>query len=160
SVDFPAPLAPTSPITVPGGTTRSTPEKIIRSACPADSPLAVSTALTWTNLGHRAGLPRRLGREPLSGGLAPGSVAGRRDDPGLVLGSGSVGLGHAVAGAQHQVPGAPAVVAVGLVPFEAALINPNGGGCLERVDDVRHVVAAVDPVQAEEERVQLRSQLS
>jgi hypothetical protein len=45
-VDFPAPLAPTSPITLPGETTRSAPEKMTRSACAADRPFAVSIAFT------------------------------------------------------------------------------------------------------------------
>src|SRR6185437_5338031 len=63
SVDFPAPLAPTSPITLPGDTTRSAPEKMTRSACPADSPLAVSTAFTRLNLGQLTVLPGRPGRD-------------------------------------------------------------------------------------------------
>jgi hypothetical protein len=32
------------------------------------------------------------------------------------------------------------------------------GACLERADDVLHVIAVVDPVHAEKERVQFRSQ--
>src|SRR5580693_2644803 len=119
SVDFPAPLAPTSPITLAGDTTRSAPEKMTRSACPADSPWAVSTAFTRANLGHP--------------GVPPGPVAGRREDPGLVLGSVGVGFGHPVVGGQGQLP-APPVVA-----------------CLERVDDVLRVVAAADPVHAEKQ---------
>lgn len=45
SVDFPAPLAPTRPTTSPGATTRSSPEKSVRSPCPAARFLATRVAL-------------------------------------------------------------------------------------------------------------------
>lgn len=79
-------------------------------------------------------------------------MTGRREDPGFVLGSGGVGFGHAVVGGQDQLLGAPTVVVLALAAFEAV------GTCLERAGDVLHVVTVADPVHAEEERVQFRSQ--
>ena len=99
-----------------------------------------------------------LGREPLSGEPPPGPVAGRREDPGLVLGSSSVGFGHAVVDGQGQLLGAPTVAALALGPFEAVGTPLIERPASERVNDVLHVVAVVDPVHAEEERVQFRSQ--
>ena len=63
-------------------------------------------------------------------------MAGRRDDPRLVHRSVGVGGGHAVVGGEDQV----------------------GGLGRESPQNVVHVVAVVDPVEAEEERVQLGAQ--
>src|SRR5689334_16606064 len=55
-VVFPAPFAPTRPITSPGATTRSSPVKRLRSPCPAASSRAISVALIRahpTQCGHR-----------------------------------------------------------------------------------------------------------
>ena len=46
SVDLPAPLGPTSPMTERGATTRSTPVNRVRGPWPADTPRATSWALT------------------------------------------------------------------------------------------------------------------
>src|SRR6202035_1008443 len=46
-VDSPAPFTPTSPITSPGGTTRSSPEKRARGPCPAARSFTTIVALIW-----------------------------------------------------------------------------------------------------------------
>lgn len=65
SEDFPAPLAPTRPITSPGATTRSSPAKSVRSPCPAASSLATRVAVIRVTIltNHGALLPAGPGCE-------------------------------------------------------------------------------------------------
>src|SRR5579862_9593064 len=114
NVDFPAPLAPTSPVTLPGDTTRSTPEKMARSACPADSPLAVSTAFTRSNLGpgrvcqvDRVGMSGPAERElPASRGrhVDDGRPGSAHDGP-LLNGPGRGAAGQPLCGDLQAGPG-------------------------------------------------------
>jgi hypothetical protein len=52
-------------------------------------------------------------------------VAGRREDPGFVLGSGGADFGHAVVSGQDEFPDAvPPIVILALALFEA--VGPFG----------------------------------
>src|SRR6266568_2668755 len=74
-VDLPAPFTPTSPITSPGATTRSSPANSTRSAWPAVRSLAISVAVIGTPVGGYPGL--QGGDEPLR--------VGKRAQPELSL---------------------------------------------------------------------------